>query len=221
MKKKILLSSIGVIAICLCIIAGSTFALFTDTAEVNIAVTAGDLEVTAVVDEASIAMRSLGDAADSFPRSPAASDAELRTFENGGTVSFDATTSTFTIAKMTPGDEITFNIKVTNAASANAIAAKCYFDWTSTLPEGITKDLLPAINFKVYDENGAEVVINGASDYQDLPVGEEVEFTVVASFTNYTQEDLDNNSELVDNNEYKNAGAKISFQVVAVQANAQ
>ena len=47
MQKKVLLSSILVIALCLSAIAGSTYALFTDTAETSIAITSGDVEVTA------------------------------------------------------------------------------------------------------------------------------------------------------------------------------
>ena len=47
MQKKVLLSSILVIALCLSAIAGSTYALFTDKAETSIAITSGDVEVTA------------------------------------------------------------------------------------------------------------------------------------------------------------------------------
>ena len=47
MKKKVLLSSIATIALCLCLIAGSTFALFTSKSNVNIAVTAGEVDMVA------------------------------------------------------------------------------------------------------------------------------------------------------------------------------
>ena len=40
MKKKVLLTSIMTIAICFCVIAGSTFALFTDSSSLGIEVTA-------------------------------------------------------------------------------------------------------------------------------------------------------------------------------------
>ena len=49
MKKKVLLSSIGTIALCLCLLVGSTFALFTSRSDVNIAVTTGKVDVSAVV----------------------------------------------------------------------------------------------------------------------------------------------------------------------------
>jgi predicted ribosomally synthesized peptide with SipW-like signal peptide len=47
MKKKVLLTSIMTIVLCLCLIAGSTFALFTDKTSFNIAVTSGDVEIEA------------------------------------------------------------------------------------------------------------------------------------------------------------------------------
>ena len=47
MQKKVLLSSILVIALCLSAIAGSTYALFTDKAETSIAITSGDVAVLA------------------------------------------------------------------------------------------------------------------------------------------------------------------------------
>ena len=50
MKKKALLSSVLVIALCLCLIAGSTFALFTSQSKVNIAVTSGKVDVVASVE---------------------------------------------------------------------------------------------------------------------------------------------------------------------------
>ena len=54
MKKKALASSILVIAICLCLIAGSTFALFTDETKFNIAVTSGDVEIQASAEVSAI-----------------------------------------------------------------------------------------------------------------------------------------------------------------------
>ena len=47
MKKKVLLSSILTIALCLSLIGGSTFALFTNQAEVGVVITAGEIDMTA------------------------------------------------------------------------------------------------------------------------------------------------------------------------------
>lgn len=51
MKKNIILSSVLTILLCVSLIAGSTFALFTSESSVNIAVTAGNVEVVATIDE--------------------------------------------------------------------------------------------------------------------------------------------------------------------------
>lgn len=45
MKKKVLMSSIVTIALCLTLIAGSTYALFTDSENVNITVTSGTVDI--------------------------------------------------------------------------------------------------------------------------------------------------------------------------------
>ena len=53
MKKKVILSSIMTIVLCLSLIAGSTYALFTSGETVNVAVTSGKVEVVATVNEIS------------------------------------------------------------------------------------------------------------------------------------------------------------------------
>ena len=103
MKKKILLSSILTIALCLSLIAGSTFALFTSESKVNIAVTSGkvemlasvsDLETWSLEDDKSLAGRTDG------------------TFTQGGNVTF--TDSVLSINKIIPGDKVSFLVTGTN-----------------------------------------------------------------------------------------------------------
>lgn len=88
MKAKIFLSSIVTIALCLSLIVGSTFALFTKTETVNIAVTAGKVDVEADV----ISL--------------------VPSFNNGGSASFSK--GQLTVNKMTPGDTVSFKIQVAN-----------------------------------------------------------------------------------------------------------
>ena len=112
MKKKVLISSLATIALCLCLVAGSTFALFTETTTVNIAVTAGDLDVTAAIVEDSLKGHSLGG---TFP-----TDGDTTAeFANGGTASF--TNNVLGISKMTPGDAVQFNVTVTNSGDVAAM----------------------------------------------------------------------------------------------------
>ena len=101
MKKKVLLSSIMTIMLCLSLIAGSTFALFTATDTVNIAVNSGNVKVEASFVEGSLEYTStLGSV---LAESSATTDG-----------------STLTIEKMVPGDVITFKIHVENGSDVTA-----------------------------------------------------------------------------------------------------
>jgi len=105
MKNKALISAILTIALCLSIISGSTFALFTSESKVNVAITAGNVEVVANVDD--IELYSMG---------------ELRqtdSFANGGTAEYDETTGEVLLNKVTPGDKVKFNLYVTNNSDVN------------------------------------------------------------------------------------------------------
>ena len=108
MKKKALLSSILTIALCISLIAGSTFALFTSESKVNIAVTSGNVEMIAAIDN--IQTWSLEDDKTSAGRTDG-------TFTQGGSASFDANTASFTINKIIPGDKVSFDITATNESN--------------------------------------------------------------------------------------------------------
>lgn len=99
MKKKVIISSALVIALCLSLIAGSTFALFTSETGVNVAVNAAKVEVVATVGELRLYSMDVQ---------------QTPTFENGGTAEYDATNGTITLTNVTPGDKVEFDITVTN-----------------------------------------------------------------------------------------------------------
>ncbi len=87
---------------CVSLIAGATFALFTSESKVNIAVTSGTVNVMATIDQSSVYTKQLGDAdytqgADHIFEGEAAFD------KNG-----------LTLTKFMPGDGIKFNIVVEN-----------------------------------------------------------------------------------------------------------
>ena len=120
-KKKMLLSSIMVIALCLSLIAGSTFALFTSESKVNIAVTSGKVDVVATLSEPSLysvepdANGNLevktGLGAGFYSYSPLSGS----TFLNGGTATLSG--GTLTISRITPGDKITTTLGITNKSN--------------------------------------------------------------------------------------------------------
>ena len=127
MKKKVLLSSIATIAICLCLIAGSTFALFTDKETFDISVTSGDLEISAEAEINSVwsALRTDGAAEDEFLIDEKnknyihdVQDPDPVTgkyfFANGGEAAFDG--ANLVISRITPGDRVDVDIVVDNTS---------------------------------------------------------------------------------------------------------
>ena len=96
MKNRIIVSSILTIALCLSMIAGSTFALFTSESQVNIAVTSGEVKVVATASNlkytsdlgSTLGQATLSDKADSI-----------------------------TVEGFTPGDRVSFDITVANEST--------------------------------------------------------------------------------------------------------
>ena len=113
MKKKTLLTSLVATALCLCIIVGSTFALFTSEATVNMAATSGPVDVVASVDEASLVTSSFGVVQ------------QYGYFQLGGTARYDAANG-LTLSNMAPGDAVEFNIQVKNNSN---VAIKYRVKW--------------------------------------------------------------------------------------------
>ena len=118
MKKKVLLSSIATIALCLCLIAGSTFALFTSQDNVNIAVTAGEVDMVAgiaITSVESVQGNPNGTIEDENGAKYAydySDNAAPFNFVNGGTA--EVAGAVLTIDKITPGDRINLEISGTN-----------------------------------------------------------------------------------------------------------
>lgn len=195
MKKKILVSSIAVIALCLCLIAGSTFALFTTSTKVNIAVTAGELDVEATILETTMAMRSLGDTEGKYDRNA---------FANGGSAALE--NSVLKIANMTPGDAVCFEVKVKNTGD---IAVQYNVKWESQGVGANQTDLFDALKITVVSDDGNS--FDGANTYDALGApGAETTFRVFVEFVNHDS-DVDN--------KYKGAVANINFVVETVQQN--
>lgn len=99
--KKILISSIASILLCALLIAGSTFALFTSSQTVNVAVNSATVSVSAVVDTLSIVKGSTL-AAGNLPET---------------TAIFSTTDNTITFDKIVPGDYVEFDIVIKNASN--------------------------------------------------------------------------------------------------------
>ena len=204
MKKKVLVSSLLTIALCLSLIAGSTYALFTSQTKVDVAVTSGKVDVTAAIDS-TLKTWSLGE-----------TEANNRggSFANGGTATIDSQ-GQLVISRMTPGDVVKFTIQVTNNSN---VAVKYRVKATSTIGGG-TVDLSNALTC-VATINGEDKVMNQSSknfetDWVLVQApggngGDITDITVVVTFPNGTAE---------HDNPFRDAQAKMTFTVEAVQGN--
>ena len=100
MKAKILVSSLLTIALCISIIAGASFALFTSESTVNVAVTAGNVEVIATVENIVLG-------------------STLGTNLSETSVTFNETDNTLTLDKIVPGDTVSFDIRIKNNSNVS------------------------------------------------------------------------------------------------------
>ncbi len=209
MKKKALLSSILTIVLCISIIAGSTFALFTSSDEIDVAVTAGNVELTAVYDTASMLTWSLNETEADARKADANG---VNHFANDGTAKFDG--DTVVIDRMTPGDVAKFKIVVTNSSNVNIqyrikMISEAVAGAEDLTPALVTTAYVDGYNYIVND-NGAEKV----TPWAYIDANEDIDdFWVTVNFPNH---DTDGSVD----NQYKNRKAKISFVVEAVQGNA-
>lgn len=174
MKRNVIVSAFLAIALCLSVVAGATFALFTSSAKVNLSITSATVKLSDVTVE-NRQMYSLVDVNPDTLESTEIDRTEEGTFFLGGTV--DYSDGTFTINKMAPGDRITFDIKVANESNIPVKYRAVISD-----PEGsnLTDVLVITVNNEMY-------LGKSETDYADLAVGEaavipvEVELPVSAS----------------------------------------
>lgn len=97
-KRNVIVSAVLAIMLCVSLLAGATFALFTSDSKVNISVSSGKVAVVATVDEDSI----------------------VKTSENAHNefnAIFNSASSTLAISGILPGDSLSFKIKVVNEST--------------------------------------------------------------------------------------------------------
>lgn len=193
MKKKALLSSVLTIVLCLSLIAGSTFALFTSEAKVNVAVTSGKVDVTATIDEESLALYS-PKAIDLNGEITDTTNVAGETFFNGGTAVLDG--STLTLSGITPGDKAEFTINIENNSNVK-IQYRTVVSYTDN------NGLFKGLKFNI----GGTTVTN-KSDWSALEAGADIS-------------DLVCSVELPANagNSYQGKTCTLVFTVEAVQSN--
>ena len=102
MKKKLIITSILSMVMCVSLIIGATFALFTSEDNVNITVTSGNVEVSAQITDTQY--KTLTQNWTAFN-----SSADL---DIGGAITVDNATGQITFDKVVPGDGVKFNINI-------------------------------------------------------------------------------------------------------------
>lgn len=105
--KKILLSSILTLALCLSLICGATFALFTSTSTANIAVSSGKVNMTAEIENVKLSYQKPN------TDNTAYETVEGELFEGNATVEGNK----ISLEKLVPGDKITLDIVVYNESN--------------------------------------------------------------------------------------------------------
>ena len=219
MKKKVLVSSVLVIALCLCIIVGSTFALFTSKTALNVAVTAGNVKVVATLQENSLKAYSgeWDDAAKDYASvEVSANEALSKVFANGGTVVADTATNEIKIDKITPMDKVEFTIDVTNYSDVTIKYRTVITTDAAATNDGVT--LLDALEITIdgADTMGQVDANTKASAWAvwapaaDVAAGETKSINVVIEFPNGTPE---------HDNMFQGLAAALTYTVEAVQGN--
>ncbi|MBR5192293.1 MAG: hypothetical protein IKW33_02680 [Clostridia bacterium] len=150
MKKKTLLTSILTIVMCLSLMIGGTFALFTSESKVNVAVSSGKVNVIATIDQNSVETKKLYDT-----NYTAGID---NTYEGVATFNDEG----LTLEKFIPGDGIKFNIVVKNESN---VTVKYRTIISCENDNGLFAGLNITIDEKNY--NSAKVV----SNWEELTVG--------------------------------------------------
>ncbi len=209
-KSSIVVASLAAIAIAGSLIAGSTYALFTSESKTNIAVNSGTVNVVASIDSDSLITFSgkentlVGDTA--LDEANIKSSTELGiangTFFNGGTASINATTGDLELKKVTPGDKVTFKIKVENKSN---VAVKYRTIISCSEDDG----LFNGLKFTIGGSN-----FNGRTSKTD--------WTSLSAGASITDASLDCVVNLPSDagNDYQNKSCNVSYTVEAVQGNA-
>ena len=103
-NRKSVATTLAILVICLVIVTGSTFSLFTSGTGSNIAITAGNVEMVATID--SLTLYSKG-------------EQQTGKFQNGGTATLNDEKTELAFSNITPGDSAVITIKLENKSTVD------------------------------------------------------------------------------------------------------
>lgn len=199
-NKKIILSSILSLVLCLSVIAGATFALFTSESGVNVAINSGKVEVVAYAENLDLYSPTRINTDGTVDNDTNA--ATETTFTNGGTATI-TDGNEIVLDRMTPGDKVTFEIVVENNSNVTI-----QYQTKIALVEGI--DLFSGLKVTL-EKDRVSTEYDGMTAYSQwatLSATGEVERTAVTIELPTTA-----------GKEYQGLSCRLAFSVSAVQGN--
>ncbi len=192
-KRKIIVPALLSIIGCSAVIAGSTYALFTSEAKVNVAITSGKVDVTAVVDgEISTSHKQWNTATNQYD--------DVEGSLASGTCLLNKQAQTIALTNILPGDKISFNIKIENGSTVNV-------KYRTVIKALEDAGLFDGLKITIDDEEFDGATIRTA--YEDYAVGTGSK-TVAVSVE----------MPLEAENYYQGTSCKLSYAVEAIQGNA-
>ncbi len=192
-KRKIVVPALLSILGCGAVIAGSTYALFTSEAKVNVATTSGKVDVTAVVDgEISTSHKQWNSTTNQYDDV----DGSLAS----GTCLLNKQAQTIALTNILPGDKISFNIKIENNSTVNV-------KYRTVIKALEDTGLFDGLKISINDEEFDGGTVRTA--YEDYAVGADSKIVTVSI-----------EMPLEAENYYQGTSCKLSYAVEAIQGNA-
>lgn len=189
-KKGILVGAIATIALCVSIVAGATFALFTSETKTNVVVKAGTVSVTATIkDELTATHGVWNEEEGAYIVTPGLF---------AGTAQLDEKKQTLTLDNIVPTDKVSFTIAVKNDST---VPIKYRTIVACTKDDGLAGGLSVTIDEQKFTTSaiGEWTQIAAKGEIADVNVTVELPFNA--------------------SNDYQNKSCTLSYKVEAVQAN--
>ncbi len=210
MKTKVLLSSIVTIVLCVCLIAGSTFALFTSEDSWNIEVTSGEVSIDAGIDNIihwSIEPTEGGSIEDEFGGTYEYVEQTDDEFYNTGKAVF--ANNLLTIDRVTPGDKLSFDITASNTGNVTVIVRYII----QYIPDATLEAKSEAPLYYAMSMNIGGTEYAGVTYYASA-------WEVVAAGSDMTAAAIEIGLPTKVGNTYQHGAANYSVTVQAIQSNA-
>lgn len=189
-KKGILVGAIATIALCVSIVTGATFALFTSETKTNVVVKAGTVSVTATIKDEPTATHGV------WSEEKGAYIVTPGLF--AGTAQLDEKKQTLTLDNIVPTDKVSFTIAVKNDST---VPIKYRTIVACTKDDGLAGGLSVTIDEQKFTTSaiGEWTQIAAKGEIADVNVTVELPFNA--------------------SNDYQNKSCTLSYKVEAVQAN--